>query len=415
MPRRSKDSVPIRAKAIAKERKQSNDGKHHLLTKHQVRWLWGSFAAITIVLVLVFVEWSSVAPPAELQRQAETATRNGDWATALQYWRVLNTTSAATSRSYLGEARACLALGFAAQAEMSLHRATEADPSTQEAWRLLLQILRVEDRHMEVQQLGWKAYGEINSDSRQELLRELTLGLIAELPDDLARATLKRWIDSDPADLDARIALWRRITAQPKAADPDRPSILEALEVLLRNHPEHIGAREALVMTLADAGEPNRGRVILDNWPELKRDAHYWRLRGRWELEYDHQPQQAVVAFQIALRELPQDWRSWYRLGRALHIVHRESESQRAAENVRRMREILDPIVLEPRLDTAFKRLDDVNAIRDLAVLCQQACLTKLASAWLAEANQVIRASEKALLNEPRGISHQDVRKSMPR
>ena len=53
--------------------------------------------------------------------------------------------------------------------------------------------------------------------------------------------------------------------------------------------------------SLADAGELDRGRAVLDAWPESDRDARYWRLRGRWELEYEHRPEQAANAFQTAL------------------------------------------------------------------------------------------------------------------
>ena len=249
----------------------------------------------------------------------------------------------------------------------------------------MLQILRVEDRASEAQQIGWKAYDQVSPEARRELLYELTSALLAELPDELVRTTLGRWVDADNSDIDAEVALWQRITAQPRAADPDRSAVLTALETLLANHPDHVGAREALVTALANAGEPDRGRAVLNEWPESSRDARYWRLRGRWELEYDHRPDQATTAFQTALVELPHDWRSWYRLARALRILNRDSESRRAAETESRIREVLDPLVLEPRLDTAFHHLDDLAALRDLAMLCQQAGLTRLANAWLAE------------------------------
>ena len=72
------------------------------------------------------------------------------------------------------------------------------------------------------------------------------------------------------------------------------------------------------VTALADAGEPDRGRVFLEGWPAAMRDARYWRLRGRWDLEYDHRPDQAIPAFRAALEVLPHDWRTHYRLARAL-------------------------------------------------------------------------------------------------
>ena len=122
--------------------------------------------------------------------------------------------------------------------------------------------------------------------------------------------------------------------------------------------------------------------MILDEWPESGRDARYWRLRGRWDLEYDHRPEQAALAFQKALAELPHDWRSWYRLARALRMLYRDRESHEAAEMEGRIREVLDPLLLEPRLNAAFDQMDDVGARRDLARLCQQVGLKRLADAW---------------------------------
>jgi predicted Zn-dependent protease len=364
-----------------------------------MRWVLAALSGVILPVILALIAWSTADSSVRLRSQAEEAARAGQWDKALQYWRALNATTSARSTSHLGEARACLALGRAVQAELSLHRAINADPSNPEPWRLLLQILRVEDRVLEAQNLGWTAYDQVDLEAQQEILRELTLGLLAELPDEMVRTTLRRWVNADGDDIDARIAFWQRVVTQPRATDPDRPSILTALEALLAAHPDHIGAREVLVTGLADAGEPDRGRAVLDQWPESSRDARYWRLRGRWELEYDHHPDVATSAFQTALEELPQDWRSWYRLARALRMLNRNQESHEAAETVSRIREVLDPLVLDSRLDAAFEHLDDVAALRDLAALCQRAGLTRLADAWLAETRKKAQPLAYLLLN----------------
>ena len=114
------------------------------------------------------------------------------------------------------------------------------------------------------------------------MLREITLGVLADLPDDLVRTTLRRWIDADEDDLDARIALLHRITIQPREADPDRLTLLSELESIVARFPKQTSAREVLVTALADSGEPERGRALLEDWPIDTRDARYWRLRGRW-------------------------------------------------------------------------------------------------------------------------------------
>src|SRR5271157_2196040 len=152
-----------------------------------------------------------------------------DWATSLELWRRINTTVGATSTTYLGEGRACLALGRAAQAERALRKAAAAAPSESEAWLLLLEVLRVEDRPVDAFTLGWKALDHVLPEARPQLLRELTLAALTDLPDELARSTLRRWIDADPGDVDARVALLRRIGAEPRADDPERESRLVQL------------------------------------------------------------------------------------------------------------------------------------------------------------------------------------------
>jgi tetratricopeptide (TPR) repeat protein len=338
---------------------------------------------VLVVALATLGIWAANSPE-RLQSRAEAAAQAGDWTTALAYWHAVNATSSATSVTHLGEARAAIALGRAAQAETSLRRATAADASDPVPWRLLLKILRVEDRGLEAEQIGWAAYAKLRPSDRPELLRELTLSLLADLPDEVVRTTLKRWIDADPADLEAQIALWRRIAASPRAADPDRPALLAALESLLKSHPDHVGAREALIAALADTGDQKRGRVLLDSWPQASRDARYWRLRGRWDLEYDHRSVDAVTAFQTALNAFPHDWRSWYRLSRALRMLGRDTDSHQAAESVSRIRELLDPLSLGPRLDAAINHLDDATALNDLASLCDRTGLHRLADAWRA-------------------------------
>ena len=125
---------------------------------------------------------------------------------------------------------------------------------------------------------------------------------------------------------------------------------------------------------------------MLDAWPEPLRDARYWRLRGRWDLDYDHHPARAVEAFTRALTDLPHDWKTRVRLARALHALGRETASKQEADAVARTREALDPSTLGPRLSADLARLDAPSALLDLSDLCACAGLTRLADAWRREA-----------------------------
>jgi tetratricopeptide (TPR) repeat protein len=319
---------------------------------------------------------------AKLRAQAESAAQAGEWSQALQVWRQINTTSFGTGTTQLGEGRAYLALGRAAQSEHALRRAISLSPNELEAWLLLLEIMRVEDRPADALELGWKALDQLSTAEHTPLLREITLATLTDLPDDLARRTLTRWIETDPADLEARVALHRRIGAEPRSDDPDRQTRLNELFELLSRHPSHVGLRETLVTALADAGEFDRGRELLDDWPGETKDARYWRLRGRCDLEHDHRPKEAAAALRTALSEFPHDWRTHYRLARALQILNRSDEARREAETVTRIRELLDPLTLGPKLDAAFSHLDQPEAFDTLADTCARVGLSRLADAW---------------------------------
>ena len=342
-----------------------------------------------------------------LGARAESAARAGDWHEALRLWRRINATQRATGATYLAEAKAALALGLAAQAERALRKSHAATPEQPEALLLLLEIFRVEDRPLDAFLLSWESLNDLALEARLEVLRELTLTALTDLPDDLARTTLKRWITADPVDVDAQVAFLKRVGAEPRADDPHREARLAQLMTLLEAQPEHVGIREALVTAFADAGEPDRGRALLENWPLEARDGRFWRLQGRWNLEHDHRPVEAVAAFQKALVDFPQDWRTHYRLARALQVTNQPVEARRAAETVGRIRELLEPMTLGPTLDKAFAHLGEPAGLRTLAELCSRVGLERLANAWRETGLEKPRGP--AAVREPQSGPHREL------
>jgi tetratricopeptide (TPR) repeat protein len=314
--------------------------------------------------------------------KAEAAADAGDWLRALEFWREANRGSAGDARSYLAEAKACLALGRAGQAERALAEASRHDPRDPEPWLIRQEIARVENRQSDALALSWQAYERVAPEARRAVLRGLMLALLADAPDDLARDTLTRWISADPGDLDARAALQRRMIENPRASDPSLAERAVELESLLARHPEHAGLREALVLVMAELGEPERGRRLLDGWSEGARDVRYDRLEGRWSLDYEGRPERAVAAFRRALAVLPHDWKARYRLARALQASGQGAEARREAAEVARLRELLEPVRLGEKLDAAFAASDEPTMARELALICESAGLKRLARAW---------------------------------
>ncbi|WP_435018150.1 tetratricopeptide repeat protein [Tundrisphaera sp. TA3] len=290
-----------------------------------------------------------------------------------------------TAEARMAEARALLAADRVAEADRALGRALELDPANAEAWRLRLEILRVEDRTVEALQLGRLALKRVASEDRGGLLRSATAAAFAEIPDDQARDRLARRIAADPDDVDARVALWNRMAAMPRAGDAGRDERIAGLTAILDRDPGRAFARASLAEALADAGEVDRVRDLLDAWPEPDRDARYDRIRGRWDLDHDRRPDRAADAFRRAVGAMPHDWKAHYGLARALRALGQEAEARREAEAVARLRELLDPSTLGPRLASGLRSPGDPRAAADLADLCDRAGLHDLADAWRGE------------------------------
>jgi tetratricopeptide (TPR) repeat protein len=349
------------------------------------RWILLAVSILAIALIASGLAWDRDRPR-RLFEQAEAATLARDWPRALAAWEGFNQTNSATARTLLAEARASLALDRSSHANRALERALEADPTLLEAWRTRLDWLRVVDRPLEALRVGKLAESAVEPGSRPTILALTTLAALAELPDDEARDRLDRWIAADPDDIDARVARLARLAANFHPGDPDRAARIADLTEILARNPGHVAAREALVVALADAGEPDRGREVLEGWPETSRDARFDRLRGRWDLDYDHNPARAAESYARALIDLPHDWKSHYGLARAYRALGRDAEARSEAEAVARIRERLDPRTLGPRLADALAKLDDPRALLDLSSLCEGVGLAHLAESWRREA-----------------------------
>ena len=319
--------------------------------------------------------------------QAEAASKAADWSTAVELWSRFNATSGASGESLLAEARAALAVHRASQAGRALRRACVLDPARSEPWRLRLDLLRVLDRPTEALRLAREAERAVADRlAFRPILVSATLGVLAEVPDDEARDRLERWLKADPEDVDARVALLARAGSNPHPGDLDRAGRIAELLKWVERYPDHAAARDALLIALADVGEPELGREILKGWPESSRDARYERLLGRWRLDYDRRPAEAAEAYARALVEFPHDWKSHYGLARAYQAMRKEAEARAEAAAVSRLRERLAPSPLAARLTEDLGKLDDPRSCRDLASLCEGVGLTWLAEAWTRQA-----------------------------
>ena len=355
-------------------------------------------------MLVGFAVWSrSLGRWDRLRARAEAAGRAGDAEAAARAWSAYNGGPRADADSRIDEARAWLAAGFAARADAVLTRVNDTDPTEPEPWLLRLEILRVEDRPAEALGLGLAALATLHApEARLAVLRGTTLALLADVPDDLARATLARWAEADPTDLDARAARLRRIAANPRPGDLDRAGRIATLSALLASQPDHAGVRRG---ARPGAGRNRRGRARSGTPRRLAdRPARCPLLPASRSLGTRTRPPGRRVS-----RRLPScPGGAAPRLADPLPARSRPApdgrdEAARAeAETVARLRERLDPGRLGPRLDADLARITADPAARyDLADLCASLGLDRLADAW----RNAGAAAQGGSRIEPGGVS----------
>lgn len=270
------------------------------------------------------------------------------------------------------------------------------DPRSASDWLKQIDRLRVEGRPIEAIAVAQEASRSVPLAQRPAILRAWTLALLADVPETQATLALNSWLAEDPDDLDAKVALLRRSLLS-EALPGDRPRIgrsvpgdpgtLEGLRMILEERPEHLGAREVVVDALLDLGDVNEARSLLDAWPTSGRDdPRMLRLRSRLDLDFDGRPDRASASLGRLLASTPHDWQLRARRSRALAMGGKPDEARREAQRVDRLRERLSPDRLGPRLASALQRLDDPDALTDLADLCDSVGLTELANSWRVEA-----------------------------
>jgi tetratricopeptide (TPR) repeat protein len=326
--------------------------------------------------------------------EAQAAEGAGDWARAAEAWRQFHERAGGgggDGSTWVREAQAALRANRPGQARAALDAAIGQDPRDARGWLLRLEILRLEGRPFESLRVGTAAMEAVAAPgARRRVLLGLMLALLSAVPEAEARSTLDAWVATDPDDVDAEVARLGRMAAEPRAGDLSRSERMARLEALLaRRHDvfEDARIRERLAEELADAGEALRGREVLDGWAREDRDARYDRLLGRWLLEFERRPGDAVAPLARAVAALPLDVPTRYRLARALQQQGgRGAEALVQVDVLRQIREAIDPVRLGPRLSRAVAHPADAATARDLAELCQAVGLPGLAEAWRAEA-----------------------------
>ncbi|MFM7132518.1 MAG: tetratricopeptide repeat protein [bacterium] len=230
-------------------------------------------------------------------------------------------------------------------------------PDKPEGWVIFLDLLRVlgqTDRMIELTEQI--ATNEIARRS-PEVLMTATLGLLTDLDPALIRQRLARWEAAEPGESLAAAALLQRYNENPLPDDPSRDIRLQSAANLLQKYPESIDIRQALVEMQLTSGQFEEAGKLLQAWPtSAKNTAGYHRLQGRYLQDARQDYQNAIASFEMVIQKASYDWKTRYRLARALKAVGKEKEAAFESARMLEIREMLDPTRLEPIIRQAFPK-----------------------------------------------------------
>lgn len=263
-----------------------------------------------------------------------------------------------------------------------LEQWSDKSPDKPEGWVIFLDLLRVlgqTDRIIEI--TDQIAANEIARRS-PEVLMTATLGLLTDLEPALIRQRLTRWAAAEPGEPLAAAALLQRYNENPLPDDPSRDNRLQSARSLLEKFPDNIDIRQALVEMLLTSGQFEEAGKLLQDWPAAGQNSvGFQRLKGRYLQDSMQDYQNAIASFEFVLKKTPYDWKTRYRLARALKAVGKEKEAATESARMLEIREILDPTRLEPIIRQAFPKGKTPEPSQIISLL-NKIGLNSLARSW---------------------------------
>jgi len=263
-----------------------------------------------------------------------------------------------------------------------LEQWSDKSPDKPEGWVIFLDLLRVlgqTDRIIEI--TDQIAANEIARRS-PEVLMTATLGLLTDLEPALIRQRLTRWAAAEPGEPLAAAALLQRYNENPLPDDPSRDNRLQSARSLLEKFPDNIDIRQALVEMLLTSGQFEEAGKLLQDWPAAGQNSvGFQRLKGRYLQDSIQDYQNAIASFEMVLKKASYDWKTRYRLARALKAVGKEKEAASESARMLEIREILDPTRLEPIIRQAFPKGKAPEPFQIISLL-NKIGLNSLARSW---------------------------------
>lgn len=314
---------------------------------------------VVMLIPAIFLITSLSNREATLRRTIQKMAKSSQFAESQETWRRLSIArpGSITPKDRIAWATAALRANHPGAALSILDQWKSKKAEMPDGWLLILDLLRVlGDADLFSSELIGLLQSPVASRN-SSVLSSATLGLLTDLDQSEVRSRLKKWVESEPNEPLAQAALLLRYATNPLPEDPSRDSRLADGRKLLRRFPDSLMARSALVETLFNSGLYEEATEVLEGWPQAGRNTTAWhRLQGRRLQDQDQKPAAAAAEFQLVLNAMPHDWKTRYRLARALQASGATDEARRQAIRMTEIREMLEPATLEPTLKRAMPK-----------------------------------------------------------
>ena len=305
---------------------------------------------------------------------------------ALAHLKQIPDSSPRASRARTQEGRlALLLLHRPYQAEAALRRAIELDPQNLDAALLLWKLMNLTGRSQLTEADFWRVYDLTPAAARGELLREWymnqffplaantqldqRLGLLVANEQTTAVTEHKRFLMFRNAEPDgplghAALGRWYLEERNPQFAhqllDEGLPKVIQA--------PDHPFLLAARIQTKYDLGDFAAAAELFQGWPEPRGGYEYWRWRAILFDEFHDDREQALSAYDEALRAWPgsADWQTRFRKANCLAKMRKPEAAERERALAKEVEQLM--------ADDIHKELRDVlNRLRDRSGLARMA------------------------------------------
>lgn len=355
-------------------------------------------AGILILSVVIYFVSARLNSEKKLRRLIDQYSKSNRFADVESAWKELALVKpdSIKPQDQISWATAALRADHPGAAFDVLESWKKTNPGKPDGWLLILDLARIFGSSDMMMENTNEILNHALVNRSTAVLLASTLGLLTDLEQLEVRARLNKWSANEQESPLAKAYLLLRYAENPLPEDPPRDLRIEQARILASRHPDSVAVLTALIETLFNGGYYQEATEVLDKWPlEDRTGTAYHRLQGRRLQDVEGKHRDAVGEYEEALKFMPHDWKTRYRLARALAASGKIEESRKEARRMSEIRESLDPIHLGELLKAVLPKGRSPEPER-LVGLLRKIGLNPLADAWVEwETDQKILNSKK--------------------